>query len=49
MSLIDAKNFNDVITFAKQIKKHLIITEGIKVQYRFSKMKLLRLMHKIEY
>jgi fructokinase len=30
MSLIDAKNFNEVITFAKQIKKHLIITRGDK-------------------
>ncbi len=30
MSLINAKNFNEVITFAKQIKKHLIITRGDK-------------------
>ena len=30
MSLIDAKNFNEVITFAKEIKKHLIITRGEK-------------------
>jgi len=30
MSLIDAKNFNEVITFAKEIKKHLIITRGDK-------------------
>jgi len=28
MSLIDAKNFNEVISFGKQIKKHLIITRG---------------------
>ena len=30
MSLINAKNFNEVITFAKEIKKHLIITRGEK-------------------
>jgi len=30
MSLIDAKNFNEVISFGKQIKKHLIITRGNK-------------------
>jgi fructokinase len=30
MSLIDAKNFNEVIEFAKQIKKLLIITRGDK-------------------
>ena len=30
MSLIDAKNFNEVISFGKQIKKHLIITRGDK-------------------
>ena len=29
-SLIDAKNFNQVITFGKEIKKHLIITRGDK-------------------
>ena len=29
-SLIDAKNFNDVISFGKQIKKHLVITRGEK-------------------
>ena len=29
-SLIDAKNFNQVITFGKEIKKHLIITRGEK-------------------
>ena len=29
-SLINAKNFNDVISFAKEIKKHLIITRGDK-------------------
>ena len=30
LSLINAKNFDDVITFAKQIKKKLIITRGDK-------------------
>ena len=30
MALIDTKNFNDVITFAKEIKKHIIITRGEK-------------------
>ena len=30
MSLIDTKDFNEVITFAKQIKKHLVITRGEK-------------------
>tara|TARA_A100001388_G_C28736866_1_gene484605 strand:- start:497 stop:1426 length:930 start_codon:yes stop_codon:yes gene_type:complete len=30
MSLIDAKNFDEVISFGKQIKKHLIITRGEK-------------------
>ena len=29
-SLIDAKNFNEVISFGKEIKKHLIITRGEK-------------------
>ena len=30
LSLINAKNFNEVITFAKEIDKHLIITRGSK-------------------
>ena len=30
MSLIDAKNFNEVVSFAKGIKKHIIITRGEK-------------------
>ena len=30
MSLINAKNFNEVVSFAKEIKKHLIITRGEK-------------------
>ncbi len=30
ISLIDAKNFNEVINFAKTIKKHLVITRGEK-------------------
>ena len=30
MSLIDAKNFDEVISFGKEIKKHLIITRGDK-------------------
>ena len=29
-SLINAKNFNDVIDFAKQTKRHIIITRGEK-------------------
>ena len=29
-SLISAKNFNDVISFGKELKKHLIITRGVK-------------------
>ena len=29
-SLIEAKNFNEVISFAKESKKHLIITRGDK-------------------
>tara|TARA_B100001121_G_scaffold296470_1_gene301862 strand:+ start:502 stop:1434 length:933 start_codon:yes stop_codon:yes gene_type:complete len=28
MSLIDAKNFDEVVSFAKQINKHLVITRG---------------------
>ena len=30
MTLINTKNFNDVITFAKEIKKHVVITRGNK-------------------
>ena len=30
MALIDSKNFNEVISFGKEIKKHLIITRGDK-------------------
>ena len=30
MTLINTKNFTDVITFAKQIKKHIVITRGDK-------------------
>ena len=30
MSLLNVRNFNEVITFAKQIKKHLVITRGEK-------------------
>ena len=30
MSLISAKNFNEVISFAKEVKKHIIITRGEK-------------------
>ncbi len=30
MSLINAKSFNEVIVFAKQINKHLVITRGAK-------------------
>ncbi len=30
MSLIDAKNFEDVISFAKEIKKKIVITRGAK-------------------
>ena len=30
MALIDTKNFNDVITFAKEIKKHIVVTRGNK-------------------
>jgi len=30
MSLINARNFNEVVSFAKEIKKHLIITRGEK-------------------
>jgi len=30
MSLINAKNFNEVIIFARQIKKHFVITRGEK-------------------
>ena len=29
-SLINAQNFNDVVTFAKEIKKHVVITRGEK-------------------
>ena len=29
-SLIEAKNFNEVISFGKELKKHLIITRGNK-------------------
>ena len=30
MALINARNFNDVITFAKEIKKHIVVTRGDK-------------------
>jgi len=30
MALIDSKNFNEVISFGKELKKHLIITRGDK-------------------
>ena len=30
MSLIDTKNFNEVVSFAKEVKKHIIITRGEK-------------------
>ena len=30
MSLISAKNFNEVISFAKEVKKHVVITRGEK-------------------
>ena len=30
MSLIDAKNFDEVISFGKELKKHLVITRGEK-------------------
>ena len=30
MALINAKNFNEVIVFAKEIKKHIVITRGEK-------------------
>ncbi len=30
MSLIDTKNFSDVVSFAKEVKKHIIITRGEK-------------------
>jgi fructokinase len=30
MSLIDAKNFDEVLSFGKQINKHLVITRGDK-------------------
>ena len=30
MSLINAKNFDEVISFAKEIKKHMVITRGDK-------------------
>ena len=30
MALINTKNFNEVITFAKEIKKHVVITRGEK-------------------
>ena len=30
MSLISAKNFNEVVSFAKEVKKHIVITRGEK-------------------
>ena len=30
MALINAKNFNEVIDFSKEIKKHIVITRGEK-------------------
>ena len=30
MSLIDTRNFNEVVSFAKETKKHIIITRGEK-------------------
>ena len=30
MALINAKNFNEVMNFAKEIKKHIVITRGEK-------------------
>ena len=34
MTLIDAESFDEVITFSKQINKHLVITRGKKEQYQ---------------
>ena len=35
MSLIDANSFDDVINFAKEINKHLVITRGKKELFQF--------------
>ena len=34
-SLIDSKSLNEIISFAKQIKKEIVITRGEKEQYQF--------------
>ena len=46
MSLINAKSFHEVITFARDINKIIIITRGEKVLYQFMEIKLLRLVSK---
>ena len=34
MSLIDTRNFNEVV-FAKETKKHIIITRGERIPYNW--------------
>ena len=46
MSLIEAKNFNEVINFTKQLKKLVVITRGEKGAIAFKEKKLLRLVYK---
>ena len=41
LSLIDAKNFDEVISFGKQLGKLLVITRGEKEALQFKKIKLL--------
>ena len=45
-SLIEAKNFDEVISFSKEIKKHLIITRGEKELSRLIMGKFLKLKQK---
>ena len=45
-SLIEAKNFNEVINFSKQLNKLVVITEVKKVQLQFKVKKLLKVVYK---
>ena len=45
-SLIEAKKFDEVINFSKQLNKPVIVTREKKVQWQLMVMRLLKVMHK---
>ena len=45
-SLIEAKNFDEVINFSKQLNKLVIVTRGKKVQLQLMVTKLLKMIYK---